>query len=185
MIKKLKLTFFVLILASSFALATDRSFITPTEIKQGSLDEINLFLLNAKEGDTATIYVETCGGDVLEGMKFLTAIAETKARVITKGDHIVASLGFIILLSGHEIHISDNTKLMAHLCVNAEGEMQRGEHADWINNTLLLENISIRFIFEQTELDRMSKGDMIWFKGNILKKRIFSSQSDLKLKLKD
>ena len=71
-------------------------------------------LNNAKEGSVVEIYINTPGGSVYTLVMVLTAILNTKAKVVTIAEGIAASCGAMLWGYGHEVRITPNSIIMFH-----------------------------------------------------------------------
>lgn len=60
------------------------------------------------------IFITTNGGCVISGLALIDAIENSKTKIITTGIGICASMGAILLLSGHERRAFKNTTILLH-----------------------------------------------------------------------
>ena len=72
-------------------------------------------LYHAKEGDVVTIRIYSFGGWVETGLNICQAISATRAKVITVGMSIVASIAAVIWMAGHERKMLPGSVLMVHM----------------------------------------------------------------------
>jgi len=61
-----------------------------------------------------TVYVDSCGGSVWDGLSIYTSLARHPAYKVTEVIGIAASIASIIAMAGDEIHMASDSFLMLH-----------------------------------------------------------------------
>ena len=72
-------------------------------------------LWTANEDDTVYIDIFTYGGQVETGCHIITAMQNTKAKVITRAYGLCCSIGAMIWACGHQKEVTDNATIMFHM----------------------------------------------------------------------
>lgn len=70
-----------------------------------------------KLGETAEVinlYINSGGGDVIQGYSIVSAMLETKAKVIVTVVGVAASMAAVIAVCGSEVYMNDYSKIMIH-----------------------------------------------------------------------
>ena len=95
------------------------------EVDSGIINKIVYWIQNWNEQDDANniapedrqpieIHITSNGGDVVAGFAAIDAIRNSKAKVITKGIGVCASMGALLLIAGHERIAYPNTVILIH-----------------------------------------------------------------------
>lgn len=71
-------------------------------------------LLAGRESEDVTVWINSPGGDVIEGSAIYTALKEHKGKVTVKIDGIAASAASVIAMGGDEVLMSPSSYLMIH-----------------------------------------------------------------------
>lgn len=125
------------------------------------------------------ISITSNGGDVITGFAAIDAIKNSKTKVITKGVGLCASMGALLLMSGHERTALPNTVILIH-----DGSMAVSSTSKKAKNTMnfydrLDERIKT-FIVENTKISKElyeEKEDEEWY--------MFADQEGLELGILD
>lgn len=83
-------------------------------VEPSTYTDLAFTLDHAVEGDEIHLHFATGGGDMESAIVLVHAIRRTKARVVGYADGGVASAGTILLLSCHEIVISEFSHFLMH-----------------------------------------------------------------------
>jgi ATP-dependent Clp protease protease subunit len=105
----------------------------------------NMAILEKMNNEQITVILNTCGGDIFQGMMIYDTIKASKARVVIKAMGQASSMGSIILQAGDERVMSAHAFLMFHLgspetsglniyevLANAKHELEFGNKIDMI-----------------------------------------------------
>lgn len=125
------------------------------------------------------IHITSNGGDVVAGFAALDAIKKSKTKVITKGIGVCASMGALLLMSGHHRIAYQNTVILIH-----DGSMAVSSTSKKAKNTMnfydrLDERIK-NFILDNTEITEElyeEKEDEEWY--------MFADDEGISLKIVD
>lgn len=72
-------------------------------------------LWSARDDDTIYLDIFTYGGQVETGCHIISAIQNTKAKVITRAYGLCCSIGAMIWAAGHQKEVTDNATIMFHM----------------------------------------------------------------------
>jgi len=125
------------------------------------------------------IQITSNGGDVIAGFAAIDAIKKSKTKVITKGIGVCASMGALLLISGHHRVAYPNTVILIH-----DGSMAVSSTSKKAKNTMnfydrLDERIK-NFIVDNTDISAdlyEEKEDEEWY--------MFADDEGIKLKIVD
>jgi ATP-dependent Clp protease protease subunit len=125
------------------------------------------------------ILLTSNGGDVVAGFAAIDAIKRSKTKVITEGIGVCASMGALLLISGHERLAYPNTVILIH-----DGSLAVHSSSKKAKNTMnfydRLDERVKRFIIENTGISKelyQEKEDEEWY--------MFADEEGIELKLID
>ncbi len=90
-----------------------------------------------KEYKNINIRINSGGGSVFEGFTIFNALRASKSHIETFIDGVAASMGTVIAMAGHRVHMSRNARFMTH---RASG-LAIGNADDMRQNAELLESV--------------------------------------------
>jgi ATP-dependent Clp protease protease subunit len=96
---------------------TDAIVYLDEEICAESINPLVQFIIQeniARELETITIFIDSPGGDLSAAWKLIDIISVSKIKIRTIGIGSVMSAALLILMSGHERILSENTEVMSH-----------------------------------------------------------------------
>lgn len=76
--------------------------------------QAQLLYMNAISDDPITIYINTPGGNVVDGLAIYDTMRFVKSKIITVCTGMAASMGSIILVAGDERKILPNARILIH-----------------------------------------------------------------------
>jgi ATP-dependent Clp protease protease subunit len=112
-----------------------------------------------------TIYISSNGGCVISGLALIDAIKSSKTKIVTVGIGVCASMGALLLMSGHERKCYKNTTVLLH-----DGSLQLSSTSKKAKQTMAyydeLEDRLEKFILENTKISKElydEKNDEEWY----------------------
>jgi ATP-dependent Clp protease, protease subunit len=131
------------------------------------------------ERKSIEIHITSNGGDVVAGFAAIDAIQKSKTKVITKGIGVCASMGALLLMSGHHRVAYPNTVILIH-----DGSMAVQSTSKKAKNTMnfydrLDERIK-QFVIANTDISKElyeEKEDEEWY--------MFADDEGIKYKIVD
>lgn len=121
--------------------------------------------LTGEDRPEITVYVSSNGGDVISGFSVIDAIKSSKTKVKTVGIGVCASMGALLLMSGHERIAYPNTVILLH-----DGSLSVQSSTKKAKNTMnffdrLDERIK-KFVLENSKISKglyEEKEDQEWY----------------------
>jgi ATP-dependent Clp endopeptidase proteolytic subunit ClpP len=113
----------------------------------------NLNGINAK---TITVRINSPGGDVFDGTAIFNALANHKAKIITRVEGLAASMGSVLAMAGKEVQAYSNTMMMIH----DPWVLAAGNQYDLRDIADLLEKIGENLLAIYTGKTKSGKKDM-------------------------
>lgn len=112
-----------------------------------------------------TIYISSNGGCVVSGLALIDAIKSSTTKIVTIGVGICASMGALLLISGHERKCYKNTTILLH-----DGSLQLSSSSKKAKQTMAyydeLDERLKRFILDNTKIPQdlyEEKEDEEWY----------------------
>lgn len=103
----------------------------PWSLEDGMTGQTVRGWLAGREDEDVTVWINSPGGDVIEGSAIYTALREHRGHVTVKVDGIAASAASIIAMGGDELLMSPSSYLMIHrastMAWGNAGEMEQAK----------------------------------------------------------
>lgn len=141
-------------------------------------------LLNAKDGDTVDIYINSPGGMIEIGSIIASIMTSTKAKVTTINMGSAASIAAFIWSLGHEQVVYDNTEFLFHMAAHGDSGFSTNieEHArkliEYVGEYLLKVSLVKGHLTEEEYNDIIFKNKTVVIQAEEMKKRLEHGVSD-------
>lgn len=130
---------------------------------------------NAAEHDQVSIHLNTVGGQISTGVQIINAMKNSKATITTILESEAYSLGTLIFLSGDEMVLNENCRMMFHTFAGGFGGKgsdmisEMASTVDWFIQ--LGREIYIPFLSEE-EFTALLRGEDLWMTTPEIKSRL-------------
>jgi ATP-dependent protease ClpP protease subunit len=141
-------------------------------------------LLNAKDGDTVDIYINSPGGMIEIGSIIASIMCTTKAKITTINIGDAASIAAFIWSLGHEQIVHDNTEFLFHMAAHGDTgfstniEERAKNLIKYVGEYLLKVSLVKGHITEEEYNDILFKNKTVIVQAEEMKQRLANSSSD-------
>lgn len=150
----------------------------------GSIEDMSGYvplidLLNrADENSIFYIHIQSGGGMVTTGATISSAIATTKAHVVTIAEGLCASAASLIWSAGHECRVGDYAMFMYHMSshMDMNNSLYVKENAEkmvnYVSKCLMRKALKSGHFTEEEYIKFCDNKDEVWISADVMKERL-------------